>query len=124
MFHFQILGYLRRANTVYKSTDSEQGLQYLAAGKPPTSGDGLHLHFLKARNAWFENALEEAKNTESMCKILLLIYSYFYYKKTLHWPNLHYTCIDAFSCFVGKITIPSQPYIICRLVTRAGMNEQ
>ncbi|XP_048478311.1 conserved oligomeric Golgi complex subunit 8 [Plutella xylostella] len=61
----QILGYLRRANTVYKSTDGEQTVPSATA-----SGDGLHLHFLKARNAWFENALEEAKNNESPDKLL------------------------------------------------------
>ncbi|CAG9125592.1 unnamed protein product [Plutella xylostella] len=61
----QILGYLRRANTVYKSTDGEQPVPSATA-----SGDGLHLHFLKARNAWFENALEEAKNNESPDKLL------------------------------------------------------
>lgn len=49
---------------VYKSTDDEQNEQYSA--HKTTSSDGLHLHFLKARNAWFENALEDAKNTE--CK--------------------------------------------------------
>ncbi|XP_053609980.1 conserved oligomeric Golgi complex subunit 8 [Plodia interpunctella] len=64
----QILGYLRRANTVYKSTDDDlQGLQY---NKSMAMSDGLHLHFLKARNAWFENALEDAKNNESPEKLL------------------------------------------------------
>ncbi|XP_013186901.1 conserved oligomeric Golgi complex subunit 8 [Amyelois transitella] len=64
----QILGYLRRANTVYKSTDEEQeGLQYKSS---TATSDGLHLHFLKARNAWFENALEDARNNESSEKLL------------------------------------------------------
>lgn len=69
----QILGYLRRANTVYKSTDDEQDTSQYIAGKTGSGNvaisDGLHLHFLKARNAWFEKALEDAKNNE--CKSLL-----------------------------------------------------
>lgn len=63
MFCKQILGYLRRANTVYKSTDDDDVMQYMTS-KNSTS-DGLHLHFLKARNAWFDKALEDARNTES-----------------------------------------------------------
>lgn len=68
----QILGYLRRANTVYKSTEDDlnAGLQYNTMNKTTSTSDGLHLHFLKARNAWFENALEEAKNTESSERLL------------------------------------------------------
>ncbi|KAM3965095.1 conserved oligomeric Golgi complex subunit 8 [Aphomia sociella] len=68
----QILGYLRRANTVYKATDDEQsGLQYVSGSKSTVfASDGLHLHFLKARNAWFNKALEDAKNTETPEKIL------------------------------------------------------
>ncbi|XP_045497973.1 conserved oligomeric Golgi complex subunit 8 [Colias croceus] len=63
----QILGYLRRANIVFKSTEEEQN--YTNGNKNATS-DGLHLHFLKARNAWFEKALEDAKSTESPDKLL------------------------------------------------------
>ncbi|KAI8436709.1 hypothetical protein MSG28_010193 [Choristoneura fumiferana] len=63
----QILGYLRRANTVYRSTDDEQS-RY--TGSKSSNSDGLHLHFLKARNAWFEKALEDAKNTESSERLL------------------------------------------------------
>ncbi|XP_045490765.1 conserved oligomeric Golgi complex subunit 8 isoform X2 [Pieris rapae] len=58
----QILGYLRRAYIVFKSTEEDN---YSAVSKNAAS-DGLHLHFLKARNAWFEKALEDAKTTESM----------------------------------------------------------
>lgn len=35
-------------------------------GKNASTSDGLHLQFLKARNAWFEKALEDARNTECM----------------------------------------------------------
>ncbi|KAL0883249.1 hypothetical protein ABMA27_016672 [Loxostege sticticalis] len=70
----QILGYLRRANTVYKSTDDEQDTSQYIAGKTGSGNaavsDGLHLHFLKARNAWFEKALEDANNNESPEKLL------------------------------------------------------
>ncbi|XP_059051517.1 conserved oligomeric Golgi complex subunit 8 [Achroia grisella] len=68
----QILGYLRRANTVYRATDDEEnGLQYVAGSKNNIfTSDGLHLHFLKARNAWFQKALEDAKNTETPEKLL------------------------------------------------------
>ncbi|XP_028164776.1 conserved oligomeric Golgi complex subunit 8 [Ostrinia furnacalis] len=70
----QILGYLRRANTVYKSTDDEQDTYQFISGKTSSNNivisDGLHLHFLKARNAWFEKALEDAKNNESPEKLL------------------------------------------------------
>lgn len=68
----QILGYLRRANTVYKSTEDEQGGQYISSksGSNTSMSDGLHLHFLKARNAWFEKALEDAKANESSEKLL------------------------------------------------------
>ncbi|XP_050682088.1 conserved oligomeric Golgi complex subunit 8 [Leptidea sinapis] len=62
----QILGYLRRANTVFKSTEEEQ----LYADGVKNSSDGLHLHFLKARNAWFEKAVEDAKSSESSEKLL------------------------------------------------------
>ncbi|XP_061716012.1 conserved oligomeric Golgi complex subunit 8 [Cydia pomonella] len=64
----QILGYLRRANTVYRSTDDDGSIQY--TGCKTNTSDGLHLHFLKARNAWFEKALEDAKNTESSERLL------------------------------------------------------
>ncbi|XP_050350817.1 conserved oligomeric Golgi complex subunit 8 [Nymphalis io] len=65
----QILGYLRRANTVFKSTDDEQNRT--GAGKASNvNSDGLHLHFLKARNAWFDKALEDARNTEMPEKVL------------------------------------------------------
>ncbi|CAH0585797.1 unnamed protein product [Chrysodeixis includens] len=69
----QILGYLRRANTVYRSTDDDEGSLFTAGGKINSSqstSDGLHVHFLKARNAWFEKALEDAKNTETPERIL------------------------------------------------------
>ncbi|XP_072949131.1 conserved oligomeric Golgi complex subunit 8 [Epargyreus clarus] len=68
----QILGYLRRANTVFKSTDDEYSRMQLLGtkGSGAVMSDGLHLHFLKARNAWFEKALEDAKNTESSEKLL------------------------------------------------------
>lgn len=66
----QILGYLRRANTVYRSTDEDENLQQSASTKTALTSDGLHLHFLKARNAWFEKALEDARNTESSERIL------------------------------------------------------
>ncbi|CAG9786667.1 unnamed protein product [Diatraea saccharalis] len=67
----QILGYLRRANTVYKSTEDEHG-QFPSSktGSNTSISDGLHLHFLKARNAWFEKALDDAKNNESSEKYL------------------------------------------------------
>ncbi|CAG4965116.1 unnamed protein product [Parnassius apollo] len=69
----QILGYLRRANTVFKSTEEDQSKLLLAGNKITNSTiitDGLHLHFLKARNAWFEKALEDAKTNESSEKLL------------------------------------------------------
>lgn len=66
----QILGYLRRANTVYKSTDEEENSMQSIIGNKNTSSDGLHLHFLKARNAWFEKALVDARNSESSDKVL------------------------------------------------------
>ncbi|XP_026734219.1 conserved oligomeric Golgi complex subunit 8 [Trichoplusia ni] len=69
----QILGYLRRANTVYRSTDDDEGSIYNVGGKINSSqsaNDGLHVHFLKARNAWFEKALEDAKNAETPERIL------------------------------------------------------
>ncbi|CAH0715636.1 unnamed protein product, partial [Brenthis ino] len=67
----QILGYLRRANTVFKSTEDEQDrLQSSGIKSNNINSDGLHLHFLKARNAWFEKALEDAKNTEMPEKLL------------------------------------------------------
>ncbi|XP_046965548.1 conserved oligomeric Golgi complex subunit 8 [Vanessa cardui] len=64
----QILGYLRRANTVFKSTDDEQNR--LSVKTSNVNSDGLHLHFLKARNAWFDKALEDARNTEIPEKVL------------------------------------------------------
>ncbi|CAH2096296.1 unnamed protein product [Euphydryas editha] len=67
----QILGYLRRANTVFKSTDDEQNRTSIGGNKTShVNSDGLHLHFLKARNAWFDKALEDAKNTEAPEKLL------------------------------------------------------
>ncbi|CAG9561921.1 unnamed protein product [Danaus chrysippus] len=68
----QILGYLRRANTVFKSTDDEQSsvTSFGYKGKNVIPSDGLHLHFLKARNAWFEKALEDARNSEDAEKLL------------------------------------------------------
>lgn len=68
----QILGYLRRANTVYRSTDDDESTYYTSSMKTNnvSTSDGLHLHFLKARNAWFEKALEDAKNTESPERLL------------------------------------------------------
>ncbi|XP_064072701.1 conserved oligomeric Golgi complex subunit 8 [Vanessa tameamea] len=66
----QILGYLRRANTVFKSTEDDQN-RISATGKTTNvNSDGLHLHFLKARNAWFDKALEDARNTEIPEKVL------------------------------------------------------
>ncbi|CAK1556352.1 unnamed protein product [Leptosia nina] len=62
----QILGYLRRANIVFKSTEEDHNYM----GSKNASSDGLHLHFLKARNAWFEKALEDAKTTESPDRLL------------------------------------------------------
>ncbi|XP_045516577.1 conserved oligomeric Golgi complex subunit 8 [Pieris brassicae] len=62
----QILGYLRRAYIVFKSTEEDN----YSAGSRNAASDGLHLHFLKARNAWFEKALEDAKTTESPEKLL------------------------------------------------------
>lgn len=64
----QILGYLRRANTVYRSTDEDESSMFAGSIKSnnTTISDGLHVHFLKARNAWFEKALDDAKNTEGM----------------------------------------------------------
>ncbi|KAF9823089.1 hypothetical protein SFRURICE_018242 [Spodoptera frugiperda] len=67
----QILGYLRRANTVYRSTDEDESSLYSGSNKNTASADGLHVHFLKARNAWFEKALEDAKNTEELHRIHL-----------------------------------------------------
>ncbi|KAF9418821.1 hypothetical protein HW555_004488 [Spodoptera exigua] len=67
----QILGYLRRANTVYRSTDEDESSLYSGSNKNTVSADGLHVHFLKARNAWFEKALEDAKNTEELHRIHL-----------------------------------------------------
>uniref|UniRef100_A0A2A4J7K6 Conserved oligomeric Golgi complex subunit 8 n=1 Tax=Heliothis virescens TaxID=7102 RepID=A0A2A4J7K6_HELVI len=67
----QILGYLRRANTVYRSTDDDESSNYVGGTKANnTTVDGLHVHFLKARNAWFEKALEDAKNTEASERLL------------------------------------------------------
>ncbi|CAH0691790.1 unnamed protein product [Spodoptera exigua] len=66
----QILGYLRRANTVYRSTDEDESSLYSGSNKNTVSADGLHVHFLKARNAWFEKALEDAKNTEASERLL------------------------------------------------------
>ncbi|XP_013143870.1 PREDICTED: conserved oligomeric Golgi complex subunit 8 [Papilio polytes] len=68
----QILGYLRRANTVFKSTEEDQSKLSLGSKIPSNTimTDGLHLHFLKARNAWFEKALEDAKNSESSDRLL------------------------------------------------------
>lgn len=44
------------------------------------TADGLHVHFLKARNAWFEKTLEDAKNTEGVyCLVCLLNYSFIYF---------------------------------------------
>ncbi|XP_068633113.1 conserved oligomeric Golgi complex subunit 8 [Battus philenor] len=68
----QILGYLRRANTVFKSTEDQSKIM-LIGNKIPNNTvmtDGLHLHFLKARNAWFEKALEDAKSQETSEKLL------------------------------------------------------
>ncbi|CAF4934200.1 unnamed protein product [Pieris macdunnoughi] len=62
----QILGYLRRAYIVFKSTEEDN----YSAGSKNAASDGLHLHFLKARNAWFEKALEDAKTTESPERLL------------------------------------------------------
>ncbi|XP_045773050.1 conserved oligomeric Golgi complex subunit 8 isoform X1 [Maniola jurtina] len=66
----QILGYLRRANTVFRSTDDEHSRLQSIGNKGSITSDGLHLHFLKARNAWFEKALEDARNTEAPEKLL------------------------------------------------------
>ncbi|XP_041979174.1 conserved oligomeric Golgi complex subunit 8 [Aricia agestis] len=66
----QILGYLRRANTVFKSTEDENIHPVGLKSQNMDMSDGLALHFLKARNAWFENALEEAKSTETTDKLL------------------------------------------------------
>ncbi|XP_047533651.1 conserved oligomeric Golgi complex subunit 8 [Vanessa atalanta] len=66
----QILGYLRRANTVFKSTDDEQNRLSVTGKTSNVNSDGLHLHFLKARNAWFDKALEDARNTEIPEKVL------------------------------------------------------
>ncbi|KAI5644328.1 dor1-like family domain-containing protein [Phthorimaea operculella] len=68
----QILGYLRRANTVYRSTEDDHNALQSSTGNKMSGGitDGLHLHFLKARNAWFEKALEDANNTESSERLL------------------------------------------------------
>ncbi|KAJ0176693.1 hypothetical protein K1T71_007872 [Dendrolimus kikuchii] len=65
----QILGYLRRANTVYRSTEEDENMPN-SSSKNASTSDGLHLQFLKARNAWFEKALEDATNSESSERLL------------------------------------------------------
>lgn len=68
------MGYLRRANVVYESTVDEPNYflkeynskAYYKYNKLRNVGDGLQLHFLKARGNWFDNTLADATYEESM----------------------------------------------------------
>lgn len=60
---------------MFKSTEDDQNkLQSIGIKTNNINSDGLHLHFLKARNAWFEKALEDAKTTESKFLLLFLVH--------------------------------------------------
>lgn len=67
-----VLGYLRRANAVYETAMDESaiGLSEVDPGyqfklnKMRNVGDGLQLHFLKARGTWFDNLLSEETNDD------------------------------------------------------------
>lgn len=84
---YQILGYLRRANTVFKSTEEDHRKLFSAGSKIINNSvltDGLHLHFLKARNAWFVKALENAQANECKCNNDLFYGSMYILSKIFH----------------------------------------